>query len=155
MLPVVLDFLLVVADVEVSELVYESCRQHLIYTSIQAHVQSCRATETHRHTSKPSSCCTDAHTAPVAFSVVLINSTNSVLTVHVSVQPEDAGVWVPQRPPQLITSLLPPLLLQPVAVGDARLLVDLKTPSINKNTCRDAVVKLNTFTVCQHNQSVF
>lgn len=40
LLPVILDFLLTVADVKVSELLYQSSRQHLIYTSIQSHVES-------------------------------------------------------------------------------------------------------------------
>lgn len=50
------------------------------------------------------------------------------LTVHISVQPEDAGVWESQRPSQPVTPLLPSLLLQPATVRDARLLLDLKTP---------------------------
>lgn len=40
LLPVILDFLLIVADVKFSELLYQSSRQHLIYTSIQSHVES-------------------------------------------------------------------------------------------------------------------
>lgn len=39
-LPVILDFLLIVADMEVSELLYQSSRQHLIYTGIQPRVES-------------------------------------------------------------------------------------------------------------------
>lgn len=57
----------------------------------------------------------------------------SLLTLHVSMQPEDAGFWVPQRPSEPVASLLPPLLLHPVAVRDSSLFMDLKTSTNQYN----------------------
>lgn len=55
-----------------------------------------------------------------------------LLTVHIGVQPEDAGVRESERPPQPVPPLLLPLLLQPATVRDARLFLDLKTPAGRK-----------------------
>lgn len=66
----------------------------------------------------------------------------SLLTVHVSMQPEYAGVRVSQRAPQAVAALLAPLLRQPAAVWDARLLVDLKTPADDTRTGRHAGIEI-------------
>lgn len=55
---------------------------------------------------------------------------SAVLTLHVCVQPEDAGVGEPQGPSEAVAAL--PLLLQPVAVRNTRVVVNLKT-SVNKS----------------------
>lgn len=52
----------------------------------------------------------------------------NIPTVHVGVQPEDAGVGVPKGSSQTATPNLPPLLLQPLTVRHPRLLVHLEAP---------------------------
>ena len=59
-------------------------------------------------------------------------------------QPEDAGIWVPQRASELSASLQPFLLLQPATVGYTRLLMDLQAPVEDNNTSTGVVVKLNS-----------
>lgn len=72
------------------------------------------------------------------------NMKSFLLTLRVNLQPENAGVWVPQRPPQPITSLLPPLFLQPATMGNTCLLMDLQT-SVGKHTRKE--VKSNWTTI--------
>lgn len=119
LLPVILDFLLIVADVKVSKLLCQSSRQHLIYTSIQSRVESwggggiewgkhnkCSSKRRRKQIKKTViPCCTEApaYTSISGFINKYNRKTKSVqslpLTVHVSMQPEDARVWVSQRPP--------------------------------------------------------
>lgn len=59
-----------------------------------------------------------------------------LLTVHVGVQPEDAEVGVSKGTAQPAAALLPPLLLQPLTVRDARLLVHLEAPDKHNMSVR-------------------
>lgn len=71
-------------------------------------------------------------------------SAEVLLTVHISVQPEDAGVQESERPSQPIPPLLLPLLLQPATVRDARLFLDLKTPVGCKRTVSALNIELQS-----------
>lgn len=64
-----------------------------------------------------------------------------MLTVHVGMQPEDAGVGVSKGSAQTAAALLPPLLLQPMTVRHARLLVHLEAPG--KHKYRQELCKLS------------
>ena len=55
------------------------------------------------------------------------------LTLHVSVEPEDAGVWESKWPPKKVAPLLFSLLLQQPAVGHTCFLKHLQAPDTNKN----------------------
>lgn len=68
------------------------------------------------------------HTVCPAPSAIHSDDGANILTVHVGMQPEDAGVGVSQGPSEAAAAILPPLLLQPLTVRHARLLVHLETP---------------------------
>lgn len=134
-LPVSLDLLPIEADVEVLELFDQPGGQHVIHTGVQPCVQSFRGRAKKKVKMEKKTTKTHAYGPPCSFAIHSNDGTkesseiqSEILTVHFGMQPEDAGVGVSKGTAQPAAALLPPLLLQPLTVWDARLLVHLEAP---------------------------